>query len=99
MPTTLTLKNIPDNVYARLKFSAQVHKGILSVAESCDKRDESSRVAPLPYQSELRQAKPHENTASKPNNGQDSSWGGQPHYWFCWLLENHKLSEIARTCP
>jgi plasmid stability protein len=25
MPTTLTLKNIPDNVYQRLKVSAEVH--------------------------------------------------------------------------
>jgi plasmid stability protein len=26
MPTTLTLKNIPDDVYARLKLSAEVHR-------------------------------------------------------------------------
>ncbi len=26
MPTTLTLKNIPDDVYARLKFSAEIHR-------------------------------------------------------------------------
>lgn len=26
MPTTLTLKNIPDDVYARLKFSAEAHR-------------------------------------------------------------------------
>ena len=26
MPTTLTLKNIPDEVYARLKRSAQTHR-------------------------------------------------------------------------
>lgn len=26
MPTTLTLKNIPDDVYARLKASAEVHR-------------------------------------------------------------------------
>lgn len=26
MPTTLTLKNIPDDVYARLKLSAQAHR-------------------------------------------------------------------------
>ena len=26
MPTTLTLKNIPDDVYARLKASAQAHR-------------------------------------------------------------------------
>jgi plasmid stability protein len=26
MPTTLTLKNIPDDVYARLKASAQEHR-------------------------------------------------------------------------
>lgn len=26
MPTTLTLKNIPDDVYARLKMSAEVHR-------------------------------------------------------------------------
>ena len=26
MPTTLTLKNIPDAVYDRLKLSAQVHR-------------------------------------------------------------------------
>lgn len=25
MPTTLTLKNIPDTVYERLKFSAETH--------------------------------------------------------------------------
>ena len=26
MPTTLTLKNIPDDVYARLKLSAETHR-------------------------------------------------------------------------
>jgi plasmid stability protein len=26
MPTTLTLKNIPDDVYARLKASAEAHR-------------------------------------------------------------------------
>jgi plasmid stability protein len=26
MPTTLTLKNIPDSVYERLKISAQLHR-------------------------------------------------------------------------
>lgn len=26
MPTTLTLKNIPDEVYARLKISAEMHR-------------------------------------------------------------------------
>ena len=26
MPTTLTLKNIPDDVYGRLKLSAQTHR-------------------------------------------------------------------------
>ncbi len=26
MPTTLTLKNIPDDVYVRLKLSAQLHR-------------------------------------------------------------------------
>ena len=26
MPTTLTLKNIPDDVYSRLKLSAQTHR-------------------------------------------------------------------------
>lgn len=26
MPTTLTLKNIPDEVYERLKLSAQMHR-------------------------------------------------------------------------
>lgn len=26
MPATLTLKNIPDEVYARLKFSAETHR-------------------------------------------------------------------------
>lgn len=26
MPTTLTLKNIPDEVYARLKLSAETHR-------------------------------------------------------------------------
>jgi len=26
MPTTLTLKNIPDNVYDRLKLSAETHR-------------------------------------------------------------------------
>ena len=30
MPTTLTLKNIPDDVYARLKLSAQVHRRSLN---------------------------------------------------------------------
>lgn len=26
MPTTLTLKNVPENVYARLKWSAETHR-------------------------------------------------------------------------
>ena len=26
MPTTLTLKNVPDNVYDRLKWSAETHR-------------------------------------------------------------------------
>ena len=30
MPTTLTLKNIPDDVYARLKRSAEVHRRSLN---------------------------------------------------------------------
>jgi plasmid stability protein len=30
MPTTLTLKNIPDNVYERLKASAAVHRRSLN---------------------------------------------------------------------
>lgn len=30
VPTTLTLKNIPDNVYARLKLSAEVHRRSLN---------------------------------------------------------------------
>jgi plasmid stability protein len=30
MPTTLTLKNIPDEVYARLKASAQTHRRSLN---------------------------------------------------------------------
>lgn len=30
MPTTLTLKNIPDHVYARLKRSAEVHRRSLN---------------------------------------------------------------------
>lgn len=30
MPTTLTLKNIPDAVYARLKRSAEVHRRSLN---------------------------------------------------------------------
>lgn len=30
MPTTLTLKNIPDDVYARLKLSAEVHRRSLN---------------------------------------------------------------------
>ncbi len=30
MPTTLTLKNIPDEVYARLKLSAEVHRRSLN---------------------------------------------------------------------
>jgi plasmid stability protein len=30
MPTTLTLKNIPDEVYARLKASAQVNRRSLN---------------------------------------------------------------------
>ena len=29
-PTTLTLKNIPDDVYARLKLSAEVHRRSLN---------------------------------------------------------------------
>ena len=30
MPTTLTLKNIPDHVYAQLKRSAEVHRRSLN---------------------------------------------------------------------
>jgi antitoxin FitA len=30
MPTTLTLKNIPDKVYAQLKLSAEVHRRSLN---------------------------------------------------------------------
>ena len=30
MPTTLTLKNIPDTVYERLKHSAEVHRRSLN---------------------------------------------------------------------
>jgi plasmid stability protein len=30
MPTTITLKNIPDEVYERLKFSAEVHRRSLN---------------------------------------------------------------------
>lgn len=30
MPTTLTLKNIPDEVYARLKSSAETHRRSLN---------------------------------------------------------------------
>lgn len=30
MPTTLTLKNIPDAVYERLKFSAETHRRSLN---------------------------------------------------------------------
>ncbi|HCK81297.1 MAG TPA: Arc family DNA-binding protein [Candidatus Competibacter sp.] len=30
MPTTLTLKNIPDNVYERLKASAELHRRSLN---------------------------------------------------------------------
>ena len=30
MPTTLTLKNIPDEVYERLKASAQIHRRSLN---------------------------------------------------------------------
>ena len=30
MPTTLTLKNIPDDVYERLKFSAGMHRRSLN---------------------------------------------------------------------
>ena len=30
MPTTLTLKNIPDDIYARLKLSAGVHRRSLN---------------------------------------------------------------------
>ena len=30
MPTTLTLKNIPDHVYAQLKLSAEVHRRSLN---------------------------------------------------------------------
>ena len=30
MPTTLTLKNIPDDVYARLKRSAEIHRRSLN---------------------------------------------------------------------
>ena len=30
MPTTLTLKNIPDNVYERLKVAAEMHRRSLN---------------------------------------------------------------------
>jgi antitoxin FitA len=30
LPTTLTLKNIPDHVYAQLKLSAEVHRRSLN---------------------------------------------------------------------
>ena len=30
MPTTLTLKNIPDDVYSRLKISAEMHRRSLN---------------------------------------------------------------------
>ena len=30
MPTTLTLKNIPDSVYERLKLSAEIHRRSLN---------------------------------------------------------------------
>ncbi|MDR1662071.1 MAG: plasmid stability protein [Azoarcus sp.] len=30
MPTTLTLKNIPDEVYSRLKAAAQIHRRSLN---------------------------------------------------------------------
>jgi plasmid stability protein len=30
MPTTLTLKNIPDEVYSRLKISAELHRRSLN---------------------------------------------------------------------
>jgi antitoxin FitA len=30
MPTTLTLKNIPDEVYERLKLSAEIHRRSLN---------------------------------------------------------------------
>ncbi|MGC8703572.1 MAG: FitA-like ribbon-helix-helix domain-containing protein, partial [Thiomonas sp.] len=30
MPTTLTLKNIPDEVYQRLKTSAEIHRRSLN---------------------------------------------------------------------
>jgi len=30
MPTTLTLKNIPDTVYERLKLSAEIHRRSLN---------------------------------------------------------------------
>lgn len=30
MPTTITLKNIPDEVYARLKASAEIHRRSLN---------------------------------------------------------------------
>lgn len=30
MATTLTLKNIPDDIYARLKFSAEMHRRSLN---------------------------------------------------------------------
>jgi plasmid stability protein len=30
MPTTLTLKNIPDAVYDRLKASAEIHRGSMN---------------------------------------------------------------------
>jgi plasmid stability protein len=53
MPTTLTLKNIPDDVYQRLKASAQTHRRSLnSEAIVCleavllaDRADPSERLA------------------------------------------------------
>ena len=35
MPTTLTLKNIQDQVYARLKASAVAHRRSLNARQSC----------------------------------------------------------------
>ena len=48
MPTTLTLKNIPDDVYERLKLSAQAHRRSMnSEAIVClEAALQATRIAP-----------------------------------------------------
>ena len=70
MPTTLTLKNIPDEVYARLKIAAGMHRRSLnSEAIVClESVLVPTRVAPgerLARARELRAALPTKRFAAK----------------------------------